>query len=217
MFWDLLLAHFLGDFVLQTDWMVKHRDNLWVLSLHASIHFVLMFLLAGQARSIIWPYLMLIAILHFIQDRVKNNITNKRKDWIEPGFILDQILHFVTIWAVVEWLQEGLGFTFPPQKPVGAIIGIAYLLVTYVWFIVERIFNFSNTEYLQNINNTKFSRMISRGGLISVFLLVWQRAIAGLAFIFPNPYPQSKFRKRAMLTDFSVSLFAMIFLFWALR
>lgn len=217
MFWNLLLAHFLGDFVLQTDWMVKNRDILWVLTLHAGIHFMLMFLLVGQARLFIWPYLLLIATLHFIQDRIKNTITKKHRNWIGRGFIIDQLLHFVTIWVVVKWLQVGMGFGFSSEKSMGVIVAITYLLATYVWFIIERIFNFSNAAYLQNLNNTKFARMLSRAGLISMFLLIRQWAATGLALVISNPYPQSRFRQRAMLTDVSVSLFAVIFLFWALR
>jgi len=217
MFWNLLLAHFLGDFVFQTDWMVKNRDNLWVLTLHASIHFVMMFILAVTMRSVIWPYLLLIATLHWIQDRIKNNITNKRPNWIGMGFIIDQVIHFAVIWVVIWLFQTGTGLVDSPEKPIWVMVAIAYVCVTYVWFVIERIFNLANLDYLQNINITKFPRMFSRASLISLFLLFWNWATTGLAIVVPNPYPQSKFRQRAVITDVSVSVLAMVFLFWALR
>jgi len=215
--WNLLLAHFLGDFVFQTDWMVKKRDDIRVLSLHAFIHFALMFILAGQLRLEIWPYLLLIAIFHLIQDRIKNTITNKRPDWIGRGFVIDQFLHYLTIGIVVWLFQQNTGLVVAAEKPFWAIIIMTFVCVTFVWFITERIFNLSNVDYLQYINSSKISRMLSRAGFVTVYLLIWRWAPSALALTISNPYPRSEFRQRAVLTDVSVSLIAMIFLFWALR
>ena len=68
MFWNLLLAHLIGDFLLQTEWMVRNRDKFWVLTLHASTHLMLMLVLIGKARSEYWPLLSLIAVIHLVQD-----------------------------------------------------------------------------------------------------------------------------------------------------
>jgi len=214
MFWNLVLAHQLGDFVFQNDWMVSKRDNLWVLSLHVCIHFILMVILAGSARAVIWPYLLLIAAIHLAQDRIKNSIMNKRPEWIRSGFIIDQGVHIVIIWAVVLWIQDAAGPLSAPEKPVGIMVFMTYLFVTYVWYISERLFNRSNSDYLQNINDTKFPRMLSRAGLVSLFLLVWGLGGAWLAMILSNPYPKTRFRQRSVLTDISVSLAAIVFLFW---
>ena len=110
MFWYLLLAHLLGDFVFQNDWMVRNRDDIRVLSLHASIHFILMFLLVGSSRLQFWPFLLLIAVIHLIQDRVKNNLTNKHPDWTKSAFIADQFLHIFVIGVVVFWMQKAVEF-----------------------------------------------------------------------------------------------------------
>jgi hypothetical protein len=216
MVWTLLLAHLIGDFVLQTDWMVRRRDNLWVLSLHAGIHFVLMFLFVGAFRSVLWPYLLLLAAMHLGQDRIKNNLTNKRPDLIRISFIIDQVLHLLAILILVWWL-EGMGNPlFILEKPVWAILAVTYLFVTYVWFISERVLNHTNMGYLQSINNSKISRMLIRTGFVSLFLLIQIWGAAAFASVLPNPYSQKEFRQRALLTDISVSLFAIIFLVWAL-
>jgi len=217
MFWNLYLAHLLGDFVFQTDWMVSKRDNLWVLTLHASIHFALMFLLVGQMRSLMWLILLFLALIHVIQDKLKNYVVKRRPDWSVPAFLIDQALHFVTIWTVMWWYQIQVGQFYTSEKPVWVIVAVTYLFVTYVWFISERVFNQSKTEYLKSINETKLPRMLTRAGLVSLFLLVRTWSLAGLAIVVPNPYPQSKFRGRALLTDISVSLLGMAFLFWELR
>jgi hypothetical protein len=216
MVWYLVLAHLLGDFVLQTDWMVRRRDDLRVLTLHAGIHFTLMFLLIGAFRSDIWPYLLLLALIHLGQDRLKNNITNRRPDWTKPFFVIDQVLHFAAIFLFVFWLQKVSGILPIPGKPELVMIAIAFLFISYVWFIVERIFNLSNVDYLQDLNSTKFPRMLTRVGLVSLFLLIRLWLTSGLAILFSNPYPQKKFRQRAVLTDISVALIAIFFLFWAL-
>jgi hypothetical protein len=216
MFWNLVLAHMLGDFVLQTDWMVRKRDNLWVLSLHAGVHFLLMLLLVGAARMAAWPYLLLLALAHLVQDRIKNNLTNKRPDLIRVSFVIDQFLHFLAI-GIVVWLLRGVNGSFPiTEKPIWVMIAIAYVFVTFVWFITERLFNLSDSDYLQNINTTKYSRMLSRGALISLFLVIQAWTTSGLALVLSNPYAQKEFRRRALLTDISVSLFAILFLAWAL-
>jgi hypothetical protein len=216
MVWYLLLAHFLGDFVFQTDWMVRKRDNLWFLSLHAGIHFLVMFLLVGPYRTVVWPYLLLLAFIHLVQDRIKNSLVNKRPDWIRVSFVVDQFLHFFAIGMVVWYLQDVIGLLPTMGRPVWAIIAIAYLLVTYVWFITERLFNLSEPDYLNNLNTTKYSRMLSRGALVSLFLVIQAWTTSGLALVLSNPYAQKEFRRRALLTDISVSLFAILFLAWAL-
>ena len=216
MFWTLLLAHFVGDFVLQTDWMVKKRDSFWVLASHAMIHFMIMFLLVGWVRSAIWPYLLMIAAWHFIQDRIKINVTKKRPASIALSFFVDQGVHMLVIWAVIGLYQEVSGEIAAAGKPAGVMIALAFVFVTFVWFITERIFNTSNSAYLMDINQTKYPRMLSRAGLVSVFLLFWHWTAAGLSLWVLNPYPRSKFRRRAVLTDGGVSLLAMIFLYWAL-
>ena len=215
MVWNLFLAHLLGDFVLQTDWMVRRRDDLWVLSIHAGIHLALMFLLVGQIRSVVWPYLLVLALIHLGQDRIKNNITNKRPEWVKVAFVIDQTLHFAAIGALDWWLQRVFEPLPSAEKPALVMVAITYLFVTYVWFIIERIFNLSNAAYMQSINNTKYPRMLTRVGLVSLFLLIRNWTATSLAVI-SNPYSQKKFRHRALLTDIVVSFFSMIFLFWAL-
>jgi hypothetical protein len=212
----LLLAHILGDFVLQTDWMVRKRDDLRVLTLHAGIHFTLMFLLVGISRSVIWPYLLLLALSHLVQDRIKNSITNTRPDWTRIAFIIDQAIHLTAIWALVWWIERAIGPLPLPGKPAWVLIVITLLFVTFVWFVIERLFNLSNADYLENINNTKYSRMLTRVGMVSLFLIIQAWTTSGFALLLTNPYAHKKFRQRALLTDIGISLFAIIFLSWAL-
>lgn len=215
MFWTFLLAHFSGDFLLQPDWMVRKRDNIWVLSLHASIHFVVMFLLVGASRGTYWPHIALLALVHFTQDALKIYLVRKRPGWTVPAFIVDQLVHYSFLWVFVTWMQR-LGLTPGIQRPAWVIMALVYLFVTYVWFISERVLNISNGEYLRDINQTKFSRMLSRAGMVSLYLLIWSWVAPGLAMAFHNPYGASRFSRRALVTDLIVSGGAVLFLFWGI-
>jgi hypothetical protein len=132
------------------------------------------------------------------------------------SFVIDQFIHYLVIGVVVWLLQDVIELLPTTENPVWVIVAITYLLVTFVWFITERLFNLSDTDYLENINTTKYSRMLSRAGLVSIFLVIQAWMTSGLAMVLSNPYAQGKFRRRALLTDISVSLFAILFLVWAL-
>ncbi len=216
MFWNLLLAHLIGDFLLQTEWMVQNRKKFWVLTLHVSIHLGLMLLLIGESRTEYWSLITLLALIHMGQDSLKITLVQKKPGWSVAAFILDQILHLVIIGVFTWGFKMGGETLFMSQKTFWVMIAIAFLFVTYVWYISERVFYRSKPDYVLNINDTKFSRMITRAGLVSAFLLVRSWAFPSLAMVLTNPYTSSKYRQRASLTDVSVSVFAMIFLFWAL-
>jgi len=214
--WSLFLAHFLGDFILQTDWMIRNRDKLWVLSLHAGIHLVLMVLLIGQSRLVLWPYLLLVALIHFLQDLIKILVTKMRPDWIKVSYVIDQFMHYVILLLAGKWI---LGLELPvytTEKSPWKIYAIAFIVVSFVWFISERIFNQSNSDYVESINQTKYSRMVTRVGLVGLFFVANSWVFPVLGFVIHNPYPKSEFRWRAVMVDFSVSIAAMIFLFLAL-
>lgn len=216
MFWTLLLAHFIGDYFLQTDWMVRNRDKFWVLTLHASIHLGVMLLLIGVSRSEYWPLISLLALIHMGQDALKIVLVQKRPDWSVMAYILDQILHYIFIWVFIWVFQMGAGTITMAQKPAWVMIAISYLLVTYVWFVSERALNLSNSDYVLKLNDTKFSRMVTRAGMVSLFLFIRAWVFPGLAMVFPSPYSSTEYRHRFLLTDVGVSIFGIIFLLWAL-
>ncbi len=105
-FTKLILAHFLGDFLLQpTVWVSdkeKHKAASPYLYLHILIHFVLAILLLGDLQ-LIWVAAV-IAISHLIIDWVKLQFQTEKdkKKW----FFLDQILHFSVIAAVSYYFNE---------------------------------------------------------------------------------------------------------------
>lgn len=97
-----LVAHILGDWMLQTDWMATHKTNLrhpagWV---HSGIHFVLMLLIFP------WPAALFVAVTHLLIDtRVPVRWWMKNVKRIPSGspamlyldIWMDQVFHVVIL------------------------------------------------------------------------------------------------------------------------
>jgi lysylphosphatidylglycerol synthetase-like protein (DUF2156 family) len=101
LFVKLLLAHLLGDFLLQPNSWVDDKEQKKGKSVylykHIALHGLLAFVIVGEPRF--WPNALLLAVLHGIIDLLKlhfQNAQTKRK-W----FILDQILHLLVIVGIV--------------------------------------------------------------------------------------------------------------------
>lgn len=64
---DQLIAHLVGDYLLQSDWMANGKTkNSWIAGQHALIY-TLPFLLLTSS----WPALIMIAGTHFLIDRYR--------------------------------------------------------------------------------------------------------------------------------------------------
>ncbi|HKZ44067.1 MAG TPA: DUF3307 domain-containing protein [Anaerolineales bacterium] len=215
MIWNLLLAHFMGDFLLQTDWIARKKENFSVLALHVAILFSLMVLFAGQFRNILWPYLLLIAATHLIQDRTKIVMTNKKRKQGVLFFFIDQLVHVLIIIGVIFLFESLNGPLTLPESPTWAVITLVAVILTQGWFITERIIFAEDNGYVESINQTKYSRMITRVTLTGLLYLVMSWAFPSLVLFVLTPYPQPHYRKRAMMIDLSVSVFGFLIIILA--
>lgn len=95
-----LLAHLIGDFVLQPDSWVKDKEKKKYLSkklyLHGLVHFILLLILIPDVHHI--PALLTITISHIFIDAAKLEYQKEqnRRFW----FFLDQSLHLVVLTTV---------------------------------------------------------------------------------------------------------------------
>ncbi len=102
----LILAHLLGDFILQPNSWVTAKENkkikAWQLYAHTLIHFVLILLLIRQTAFIKWA--IMLAVVHLITDIIKLHFQKdqSKRTW----FFIDQVLHFVVIIFIWSWSQE---------------------------------------------------------------------------------------------------------------
>ena len=99
-FTKLLLAHLIGDFVLQSSRWVVHKEANKIRSpylyLHILIHFLLIMLIFWDWK--IWKIALIVASSHYIIDLAKIYAGPKFRNQSIP-FFLDQLLHIIVIYA----------------------------------------------------------------------------------------------------------------------
>lgn len=99
----LLAAHFLGDFIFQTDKDVKNKGNYLVFGKHIIIITILSYLLVGAWNCFVIPITILVS--HLIIDSIKSTI---KKDSLTL-FILDQTAHYLVIVLLSIYLANKSG------------------------------------------------------------------------------------------------------------
>ena len=76
----LLVAHFVGDFLCQSDWMALNKSkSWWALTMHVGVYTSMLMLAMGYAQQEFWslaPWLWLAvnALAHFAQDAITSRI-----------------------------------------------------------------------------------------------------------------------------------------------
>jgi len=103
-FTAIFTAHLLGDFILQTQWMVERKRQTSVLALHVAFVTGASYLLIGAFE---WRVLLLIASTHFAVDAMK---VHWFKDSL-AAFVGDQLVHSAVL--------VGLAFYFPNATDTG--------------------------------------------------------------------------------------------------
>lgn len=219
-FWMLLLAHLLGDYPLQPDWMVQAKKTWRGLTLHVGVHLAVLLLLVGTGRSILWPFLLVLAAMHFTIDAFKNWLAVARPGWVSGPYIFDQFLHLVSILVVSAWIGAIAPLVAIPHFGSWMIYACGLLVATYAWYITERILVRDNAAYLAEVNGQRWARMTARGLWLVLFLVAGSAlSESGVmaAVAAPLPYLSGQHRGRALATDVAVSLVTAIVLLLALR
>jgi hypothetical protein len=184
---QLLLAHFIGDFVLQPGAWVREKERRkirsWKLYLHLLIHGVLIILLCGNIQY--WPLALLVMLAHGVIDVIK---LYAQKDGNRSGwFIADQLLHLASI--TILWF---LYFDIPLDLPAlyrssGMWIYItALVFITLVWAIVMRELMQPWTKALNDGNNDSLNNAGKYIGILErlfVFLFIVTGHWEGVGFL----------------------------------
>lgn len=104
------LAHFIGDFLFQNDWMARGKKNSsFICTVHVALY-MLPFIFVEAS----FLQLSLIFIQHWIQDRTgfigwyckklgtfQGELSQNVLPW--GHFVIDQIYHFIWLWIVFEY------------------------------------------------------------------------------------------------------------------
>lgn len=183
----LILAHLIGDFLLQPKGWVKDKEikkaKSPYLYIHLFIHALIVLLLLWDFNY--WLFALLLMISHGLIDAIKLYAQNEhnKTHW----FFIDQILHLISILAL--WV-----FFFKPEIDIKALLSAptiwiytsAVLFLTVVSSIVirELMSNWSKTlgenndESLSNAG--KYIGMLER---IFVFIFVVTENWEGIGFL----------------------------------
>jgi hypothetical protein len=136
----LLLAHVLGDFVLQPDrWIQnkrqrKHRST--SLYLHLGIH-ALALLLLLQFDLTYWAGILVILFTHFLIDLAKLNLENRYDNNLL--FLLDQVSHGLVLVGVVFFYHPFEINTAVLYSPASLLLLLSVFSVTSVSAIIMRL------------------------------------------------------------------------------
>jgi hypothetical protein len=100
LFVKLLLAHLIGDFILQpTSWVIDKEAKTYkskFLYVHILLHGILAFIVVGEKEF--WLFAVFLAILHGMIDLLKLSFQKPatKRTW----FLVDQLLHLLTLIGV---------------------------------------------------------------------------------------------------------------------
>jgi hypothetical protein len=183
----LIIAHFIGDFLLQTKSWVEEKENRKAKSiklyLHILIHGLLTLFILWDCNH--WLLALLLILLHGIIDTIKlyaQKESNKSK-W----FLIDQVLHIISILGLwVLFFKPELNFASGYANTSSWIYLAAVLFITIVSGVVMRelmskwskALNKSNEESLNNAG--KYIGMLER---LFVFVFVVTANWEGIGFL----------------------------------
>jgi hypothetical protein len=165
-FIQLILAHLLGDFILQPNSWVAEKENKKLKSkylyLHILIHTVLSFIFLWNLE--LWWVAVLVGISHFIIDTAKlsfQTLKNK-KSW----FFIDQALHIVVITGVSFYFNE-FNFEFLKNQNFLKILMAALFLTTPASIFIKILLS-SWTPVPETVSNIQTESLSSAGKYIGI-------------------------------------------------
>ncbi|MDO1500970.1 DUF3307 domain-containing protein [Winogradskyella maritima] len=149
----LLIAHFIGDFFLQSKASVKHKEKYKLASYHLYLHIVihigLMFLVLWDVSN--WALILSIALTHLAIDVGKILLQTKKNKRIV--FFVDQILHVLSIIILTSvFLNDGYTFDIQFDARTWLILTLALFLTRPTSFIMKTIFTKWNISKLTKDN-----------------------------------------------------------------
>jgi hypothetical protein len=113
MFAKLLLAHLVADFVLQNNWLVRHKQRWDGLLLHTGLVLLALVGVAWNQLAHWWPWLLMLTAIHGLIDWAKVRLD--RLGRLPPilTFLADQAIHVGAALAAVQMERTLAGQSLP--------------------------------------------------------------------------------------------------------
>jgi len=130
MFHRLILAHLVGDFVLQNRWLVRRKSAFSGLALHVGLVGLAMLPVMWNQLAGWWPWLLVILLFHGLTDWAKMRLEPRLPLPPIIPFLADQAIHVLTI-AIVVTLSNpgGLVLTLDETESIWWIASV-YIIAT---------------------------------------------------------------------------------------
>ncbi len=148
----LYLAHFLGDYLFQTDWVYRQKQKSWCGGLYHALGIYIALVLIFfpvVLRFPVWFLFLIYAGIHYVQDGIKikgNSMISNRQSL----YILDQLIHFLLLtllwWA---FLRGHLPGPFWISWKM-SVFWFLLLGVTFVWDVSSYVFLRADGKYERN-------------------------------------------------------------------
>ena len=183
-FTKLLLAHLIGDFVLQPTRGLIHKQTHKIhspfLYLHILIHFLLVLILTWDLT--IWKIALIIALSHYVIDLAKLYSSSYFKNPSAPFFI-DQILHLLVLY-VCAFYDKLIPYSEALMSLIDWPLVTAFVFVTFPAAIMMNILLQKMSDQIQldhkSLPNAgKYIGMIERI-FVLVFILLGRWEAIGL-------------------------------------
>lgn len=109
----LLFAHWIADFVCQSDWMAQNKSkDFMALFIHCSVYTAIVWgfsILLNNSHPITYKFPMWIFLGHIATDAITSRINSKlwaakKVHWFFVSVGFDQWIHFVTLILVYKYL-----------------------------------------------------------------------------------------------------------------
>lgn len=190
LFLKLLLAHFLGDFVLQPkSWVQKRKDRVGYLLLHITIHAALLVLFFLPELAEQWQVILFASCAHLLIDSAKIYFEKKFPRRVFLLFIADQTLHILTLGAIVLY-QYGLPIAWGANllSAQSLLYILTFVLVVFVSPIMLRVF-FSKWTAEVDFAHKPRTSLVDAGMLIGVMerllivLFIQVGFLSGIGFL----------------------------------
>lgn len=184
LFTKLLLAHLIGDFLLQpTRWVVHKEANKLkskYLFFHVLVHFAIAMVLVWDINY--WKCIGIIALSHYVIDATKLyvNLLFKKKS---IPFFIDQFLHIIILyviayygdlWSQTRWLMEQIDWVL-----ITAIFFVSFPSAIIMGKLLEGFSNQIELDHKSLPNAGKYIGIIERL-FVLIFIILDRWEVIGL-------------------------------------
>lgn len=186
LFIKLILAHFIGDFLLQPNKWVKHKEThkhkSKYLYYHVLVHFAAL-LIVLQFNFKYWLAFLIIIVSHYIIDLIKLKLKTKSNTRLLFG--LDQLAHLIMIAIVVSIYKPyalNINSLYNPKflLLITAILGVTVVSSIIMKIVISKWYFKEDHSNLSLANAGAFIGILER---LFVFALIISHHWEGIVFL----------------------------------